>query len=226
MGSSNGTLCKERPEYALAVSDKFETLCRNNPAFARIIEQVMDTNVRKAADYTHGGNPWSNFEEAAATAGTTVEMVLETMIATKCARLKALRIENKGPQNESVADTLLDRAVYSILAAAYALYKASVAVNDHFDEQVRPVIGIRSKPMDALSQPMTDWHKGQQCWVYVPTWGIIPGVVTEDTRDGVGHTSVEIRVGDANKVCVFEPYHVFTTRDEGTKYMRETGRHE
>lgn len=85
----------------------------------RVCIDIVQMNRRKRADYAQDGNIFSNFEQAAFAAGTTVEQGIEYMIATKQARLVALRSNGRPPQNESVYDTMLDRAVYSMIALAY-----------------------------------------------------------------------------------------------------------
>ena len=78
---------------------------------------MAETHDKKNADYAHAGNPYSNFEEAAATAGVSVDAVFAVLIGIKLARLKALK--GKAPNNESVQDSRLDLAVYSALWASY-----------------------------------------------------------------------------------------------------------
>lgn len=69
----------------------------------------------KNADYSRGA--WdSAFQDVAVQLGTDSRDVVETLIAVKQARLKSLR--GKVAVNESVKDTILDRAVYSVIALA------------------------------------------------------------------------------------------------------------
>lgn len=85
----------------------------------RVLCKIVATNRAKRADYARDGHIFSNFVEAAGAAGITPEQGIEYMIGTKQARLVALRENGRTPQNESVVDTMLDRAVYCILALAY-----------------------------------------------------------------------------------------------------------
>lgn len=99
------------PAVALDPSDPFEA------ALIRMVE----VNRKKRNDYTSAGSsPWENFDRAEEQAGTPDGV--EYMIATKQARLRALGTREGGAQNESVADTKLDRAVYSVIAVARDLY--------------------------------------------------------------------------------------------------------
>lgn len=91
-----------------------------------ILIEMVKLNRRKRADYGLDGDPTSNFFRTAEimrakgykdwTALTSVEYAM----AIKAARVEALRANGRldETQNESVRDTLLDQAVYSVLALA------------------------------------------------------------------------------------------------------------
>lgn len=85
--------------------------------FERAVIDIVETNRRKRADYTRG--KWDeNFVRVADQTGLTREQVVECHIGTKQARLFALTHNDRPPANESIRDTKLDRAVYSIIALA------------------------------------------------------------------------------------------------------------
>lgn len=118
-----------------------------NPKFHALLKGMAETHDRKNADYAHEGNPYSNFEEAAAYAGVTVDDVFNVLIGVKTARLVELLKSGKQPQNESVQDTLLDRAVYSALHASYHMGKIPVnlefppgTIVDHEEAVLRGLI--------------------------------------------------------------------------------------
>jgi hypothetical protein len=90
-----------------------------NRKFDIVQQRVKEIHAKKSADYAKGSNPFSNFEQAAATAGVTVGAVFRTMIAIKLARLAELDQPGKHPLNESVRDSLLDLATYSTLYASF-----------------------------------------------------------------------------------------------------------
>jgi len=92
----------------------------HNPKFHALLTQMGEVHDSKNHDYAHDGNPYSNFEEAAATAGCSVNTVFAVLIGIKLARLNALR-RGKTPNNESVQDSRLDLAVYAALWASYAM---------------------------------------------------------------------------------------------------------
>jgi len=91
----------------------------SNPKFHALLKQMGEVHDRKNHDYTHGGNPYSNFEEAAATAGCSVDTVFAVLMGVKLSRLNALTREAKEPNHESLKDTRLDLAVYAALWASY-----------------------------------------------------------------------------------------------------------
>jgi hypothetical protein len=72
---------------------------------------------RKNHDYAEDGNPYSNFEKAAALAGIEPVQAVLTLIGVKTARIAEL---NKGKQAnfEPLEDSLRDLAVYSVIALA------------------------------------------------------------------------------------------------------------
>ena len=86
-----------------------------------ILLEMYEVNKSKRADYTGDRGIFANFEESGDQVGIAAGKGIEYMIATKQSRLKGLMRPGVKPNNESVEDTLLDRAVYSVLAVcAYA----------------------------------------------------------------------------------------------------------
>ena len=74
----------------------------------------------KNADYADQSERWdSNFSDVARQmAWDSPREAAEVLIAVKQARLRALRTNDRQPANEAVGDTILDRAVYSVIALA------------------------------------------------------------------------------------------------------------
>jgi hypothetical protein len=93
---------------------------RTNPTdpFDRVVEEIINLNRSKRADYTGDRGPWANFEDTASQTGTTPGHVVEVMIANKQSRLRSLSGTDRTPNHEAVRDTKLDRAVYAIIALA------------------------------------------------------------------------------------------------------------
>lgn len=93
----------------------------SNPKFDAILTQMGEIHAKKQHDYATAGNPYSNFEESAATAGCSVDTVFMVLMGIKLARLRELLSSGKGPENESVQDSRMDLAVYAALWASYQL---------------------------------------------------------------------------------------------------------
>lgn len=98
------------------------TLDASDPFEAAVIE-IVKMNRRKRADYAEDGDPFSNFRETADHLGLDIWESAEMNVVQKLSRLKALRANGRmqNPENEAVADTYLDAAVYAVIT--YALYR-------------------------------------------------------------------------------------------------------
>jgi hypothetical protein len=90
-----------------------------NLGFIRVLDEMEALHSKKNADYATADDPYSNFEHAAKAAGMTVMQVFDVLLGVKQARLVELTAGGKVPNNESIRDTLLDRAVYAAIAVAY-----------------------------------------------------------------------------------------------------------
>lgn len=89
--------------------------------FEAIIIKMVETNRKKRKDYAGDNpNPFQNFYDSSNQVGLSPGASCEVLIGTKQARLKTLLPRYwdgfDGPQNEPIEDTLLDRAVYSVIA--------------------------------------------------------------------------------------------------------------
>lgn len=93
----------------------------SNPKYHAALKELAELHDKKSLDYadTSNGNWYTNFEEAAATAGIDVEEVFMALIGVKLARLRELKKKGLTPQNESVQDSRKDLANYSILMYSY-----------------------------------------------------------------------------------------------------------
>lgn len=92
-----------------------------NPRFAALLAEMGQLHDSKNADYASDGNPYSNFEEAAAVAEgfTGVDAVFASLIGVKLARLRELTSAGKTPNHEGIEDTRKDLAMYAALWASY-----------------------------------------------------------------------------------------------------------
>ena len=82
--------------------------------FAEITEQMKSIMFAKGNDYANDDR-LSNFKLAGNISGLSPELNCLSLIATKVARLGVLLNNDKTPNNESVNDSLLDLANYTVL---------------------------------------------------------------------------------------------------------------
>lgn len=90
-----------------------------NPKFDALLTKMSEMHEKKAADYSHAGDRYSNFREAAVAAQTDISTVFKVLMGIKMARLNELEGMGKKPNNESIQDSRLDLAVYAALYASY-----------------------------------------------------------------------------------------------------------
>lgn len=84
--------------------------------FDEIIEKMRTIMLCKGDDYANVDR-LSNFKLAGAISGNTAEVNCLNLIATKVARLGVLLNSTDEPNNESIEDSLIDLANYSLLLA-------------------------------------------------------------------------------------------------------------
>lgn len=87
---------------------------RGHPRFYELVEEICELHARKNADYSRDDDPLSNFRRAESLGVEAWRGVLVRM-SDKWSRIEELS-RGKVPQNESMADSLIDLSVYSLLA--------------------------------------------------------------------------------------------------------------
>lgn len=85
-----------------------------NPAFGKVIAEIQQLHDAKNSDYAVDGDPLSNFRRCEALGVPAFKGVLVRM-TDKWSRIEQLA-NGKTPKNESLRDSLIDNAVYSLLA--------------------------------------------------------------------------------------------------------------
>lgn len=104
-----------------ARTDYHEIVLDPNDPFEAALLSLVGLNRAKRADYALSDDPFSNFRATSAFAGFE-EPWLSALFncSQKLARITSLRSKGKleDPTNETVSDTLLDLAVYSVIALA------------------------------------------------------------------------------------------------------------
>lgn len=83
--------------------------------FEMVVNRMNKILISKAGDYSQDSDRLSNFKLAGSIIGLSPEMNCLSLIATKVARLGVLLKDSKVPNNESIEDTILDLANYTIL---------------------------------------------------------------------------------------------------------------
>lgn len=88
--------------------------------FEKVIAKITEMHNKKKQDYTASHREFGNFEDSAKHAGITTAQAIENLIGTKEARRQNLEnVSQSNPINESLEDTLLDRAVYACIRLAH-----------------------------------------------------------------------------------------------------------
>jgi hypothetical protein len=85
-----------------------------NPAFIKLIDEIVQLHDSKNSDYATDTDPLSNFKRAEAFGVPTWKGICIRM-SDKWSRIEQLS-SGKVPKNESLRDSLIDNAVYSLLA--------------------------------------------------------------------------------------------------------------
>jgi hypothetical protein len=85
-----------------------------DPRFYDLLEEIAELHSRKSHDYTPAGDPLANFKRSERFGVPAWKSALVRM-GDKWARIEQLSV-GKAAQNESLRDSLVDNAVYSLLA--------------------------------------------------------------------------------------------------------------
>ncbi len=86
---------------------------RGHPKFYELISEITALHDKKNADYAQDADPLSNFRQAEGFGIPAWKGVLVRM-SDKWSRIQELS-NGKTPQNESLRDSLIDLAVYSLI---------------------------------------------------------------------------------------------------------------
>jgi hypothetical protein len=95
------------------------TIRKGDSPFEDVLYDMLQLHYLKRRDYAGDGHPNQNFYDTAYQLSSTAGLSVEQLLATKAARLRVLLpalTEGAKPANESIEDTLLDRAVYAVIA--------------------------------------------------------------------------------------------------------------
>lgn len=96
-----------------------EAIMKDRTSFIQgVAEELKLTLSGKNQDYAPG-EEFSNFEEASVVAGIAPFDLIIAMIGIKVSRVRNLHVNSLSPNNESLRDSFLDLAGYSVIAAAW-----------------------------------------------------------------------------------------------------------
>jgi len=116
--------------------------------FATITEQMKSIMFAKGNDYANSDR-LSNFKLAGNISGLTPELNCLSLIATKVARLGVLLNNDKTPNNESIQDSLLDLANYTVLLTMLLKDKESKGILKDYpqnqNQTTTPIFGQPTK---------------------------------------------------------------------------------
>lgn len=85
-----------------------------NPKFDKLIAEIVELHNKKNHDYAQDADPLSNFRKCEAFGVPAFKGVL-VRLSDKFSRVEQLT-SGKQPKNESLRDSLVDAAVYSLIA--------------------------------------------------------------------------------------------------------------
>ena len=104
------------------------TLEEQQQAFAAFAQRMEQTLLKKGNDYAAQTDRLSNFKLSGAICNLSPEQVCLSLIATKVSRIGNLLGTNLPPNNESIADSLLDLANYAALLHMLLLEKQQTPI--------------------------------------------------------------------------------------------------
>ncbi len=100
-----------------------------DPRFYALLEDIAELHSRKNHDYAKDGEPLSNFNRARALGVEPLTGVLVRM-TDKWSRIEELS-RGKVAKNESLRDSLIDNAVYSLIAVLLLEEQQAAAATDY-----------------------------------------------------------------------------------------------
>jgi hypothetical protein len=83
--------------------------------FKILTDKIRETQISKQGDYATTDDVLSNFKVAGANCGLSAGVQCLSLISTKVARLGVLLQSENSPNHESIRDSVMDLANYSIL---------------------------------------------------------------------------------------------------------------
>ena len=108
--------------------------------FDDLIKSELEMLRTKGEDYSVNKDRLSNFYEVAAFSGISPQMVVFSRIATKMVRMKALLVNNKNPNHESLADSIKDCRNYLFFLHLLLKYDKPQEIDENFNQAWRSIV--------------------------------------------------------------------------------------
>jgi hypothetical protein len=105
-----------------------------NPAFLAILDEIKALHESKNHDYATNADPLSNLRRSEAFGVPAFKGVL-VRLSDKWSRIEQL-VSGKTPKHESLRDSLIDNAVYSLLAVVLLDEQATERMLDAYTPQL------------------------------------------------------------------------------------------
>jgi len=117
-----GGICTILSIMPVPNNNNSESIDLDDP-FEAAVWDLVKMNRKKRRDYAQDGDPFSNFRATSDHFGFSPWESAEFNLVQKLTRLASLQANGRmeEPENESVADTYLDAAVYAVIM--YAIYR-------------------------------------------------------------------------------------------------------
>lgn len=133
-------------------------MSKGHPRFLQLLDQIRDTHVKKGSDYSSETDILSNLR-VCEQFGVPAWLGALTRLSDKFERLKQLankRQRGQGPavKDESMADTLVDAASYSLLTLILLEEEGAVPHNPEAPPKCR---GCEPRVKGSSAQPHDKW---------------------------------------------------------------------
>lgn len=106
-------------------------ISNGEPEVKSVLNDMLKLIVSKRSDYSDQKDFLSNFQKTANITGLGVDASFKVLLATKIVRVMELTAPGRdAPKNESIDDSLIDLANYSVLWLAWRRRNALVPISE------------------------------------------------------------------------------------------------
>ncbi len=93
------------------------------PGFKDILDEMYELHKKKNNDYSGQANPFKNFELCEQLGICSVQEGILVRMSDKMSRISTLKNSKGKVKDESIRDTYVDLANYSVISICYDMYK-------------------------------------------------------------------------------------------------------